>query len=220
MSKLFTAIASILFLPCLAEAGILINPVVSVSSDTTNALATITISLYAGGDGDSRNVNSYTVDALLTDITPALTSVTLNSPSAVASGVWSSTNFTNSTTAEIITGITGNTGFRFSGSTGVNGPNVSVPAVQNTSIFLLGQATLTAARPSIGSGTETYSINLTTYMFLENPSAQIFDTSDSTLSFYIAAQTAGGAAVPEPASVLVLLGGAVGFGWRRMRSRK
>jgi hypothetical protein len=213
MSRFFTAIVAILFLPCSAKAGILINPVVSVSSDTTNPLATITISLYAGSDsGTPQNVNSYTVDALLTNITPALTSVTLNSPSVVTGSNWSATNFTTATSAGI---ISGNAGFRFSGSR--SGSNISMPqVVSGNSNFLLGTATLTAARPGIGSGAVSYSLDLATYTFTSDPSAPVTAT-DNSFGFSIAAQTA--AAVPEPASALVLLGGAAGLGWRRLRTR-
>ena len=217
MSRFFTAIVAILFLPCSAKAGILINPVVSVSSDTTNPLATITISLYAGSDsGTPQNVNSYTVDALLTNITPALTSVTLNPPSVVTGSNWSATNFTLATSAGI---ISGNTGFRFSGSR--SGSNVSMPQlVSGNSNFLLGTATLTAARPAIGSGAVSYSLDLDSafYGFTSDPSAPV-GGFDNSFGFSIAAQTGGGAAVPEPASALVLLGGAAGFGWRRLRAR-
>ncbi len=215
MSRLFTAIVSILFLPCLAEAGILINPVVSVSSDTTNPLATITISLYAGSDsGTPQNVNSYTVDALLTDITPSLTSVTLNAPSVVTGSIWSATNFTTASSAGV---IWGDLAFRFSGTR--SGSNISVAQMiaGGDPNFLLGTAVLTAARPAIGSGAVSYTLNLSTYSFTSDPTAQVLG-SDNSVGFSIAAQTA--AAVPEPASALILLGGAAGFGWRRLRRRK
>lgn len=214
MSRLFTAIVSILFLPCLAEAGILIIPDVLVSSDTTNPLATITISLYAGGDGASENVNSYTVDVLLADITPSLTSVTLNAPSVVTGSIWSATNFTTASSAGV---ISGDLGFRFSGTR--SGSNISVAQMiaGGDPNFLLGTAVLTAARPAIGSGAVSYTLNLSTYSFTSDPTAQV-SGSDNSVGFSIAAQTA--AAVPEPASALILLGGAAGFGWRRLRRRK
>lgn len=217
MFRFASVLGVVLVLSASAQAGILINPVVTVSPDTTNPLATVTISLYAGSDSATpQNVNSYTVDVLLTDITPSLTSVTLNSPSVVIGSSWSATNFTFASSAGI---ITGNAGFRFSGAR--SGSNISMAqVVSGNSNFLLGTATLTAARPAIGSGAVSYTLdlknNLIGYTFTSDPSAPV-GGSDNSTGFSIAAQTA--AAVPEPASALILLGSAAGFGWRRLRSR-
>lgn len=212
-----------------AQAGLYITPRVTVSTDTSNSLATVTVDIIAGGYNGtiptSQNVGNYTIGLNMADVTllsssTPISGYTLLTSTSAVTGPWN-----------VMTGRTAafnQSAGTVSYSSGTNAIDVSIPAVSfdtdgNANSPILATFQFTVLRPAVGSPDNTYVFNLdpastswTANSMVPNQSLDLYDFNSQ---FTIAAQT-GGAAVPEPASVLILVGGAAGFGWRRLRRRK
>lgn len=221
---------SVLFIgQSVAQAGLYITPRVTVSADTTNPLATVTVDIIAGGwngtSPASQIVANYTIGLDMVDVAlvPSGTPIagyTFLSVTSAASGPWSAMTGRTETYDQA--------GGFVSFSSGTNLADVTIPAVSfdtggDAISPIFGTFQFTVSRPAVGSADNTYGFDLgpastswSANSMIPNASVDLFPFSSQ---FTIAAQTGGGAAVPEPASALLLAAGAAGFGWRRFRNR-
>jgi hypothetical protein len=188
------------FLPSVVQAGIYMSPSVSVSGDTENPNATITVDVYVGSDnGAGENLLDYFYNLRMSEITPAIPSYVLTAPTAVTTGVWSVGNFTT------VSATSDSNSFTFSGST-TGGPSAFIPFVAPfTSDKILGTASFTMARPAFGFPDASYTLGGS----IEAPLPYVFTGPSGNLpiTFAFANFSVAAVSVPEPSTYAMALAG-------------